>query len=238
MRDDAVAIVPAGGQSRRLAGWVGAGGKAALAVDGESLLGRVCRVLAGEVSRVIVVTAAGRVLPELPPGVEVIFDRDPGQGPLPAIRDGLAHATTIAGPPPRVAVLAACDLARLEPVIVQRLIEGVGEAGCRWVVPVVAGHPQVLLSALAVDCLPLVERAARAGHLSLRQLVAELSAAEPTAVRLIGEAELEGCRVDLASLADIDTPTQLRGIRGESGDDNPGLNATGLNALALDGSEG
>ena len=65
--DDAVGIVLAGGRSRRLrTAALGPGGKAALIVAGESLLARICRLVAGVVPRVIVVAAEQQPLPVLP----------------------------------------------------------------------------------------------------------------------------------------------------------------------------
>jgi molybdenum cofactor guanylyltransferase len=211
MHKQAVAIVPAGGGSVRLAGLVGPGGKAALEVGGESLLGRVCRVLAGEVNRVIVVTAADRPLPELPPTVEVIHDRQPGRGPLAAICDGLAHAAACFEPP-RVALLAACDLPWLSPRVVRRLVATVGENDCRWVVPVSDGHPQVLASAVAVDLRPRFEEAVAAGRLSLRDLLAQFAASEPAAVRMLTPTDLASVAADQRSFVDIDTPEDLSGL--------------------------
>ena len=69
--EDAVGIVLAGGRSRRLrAVGLGPGGKAALVIAGESLLGRMCRVVGGVVSRVIVVAAQAQPLTGLPSGVD------------------------------------------------------------------------------------------------------------------------------------------------------------------------
>jgi molybdopterin-guanine dinucleotide biosynthesis protein A len=209
MRVDALAIVPAGGQSRRLEGRTGPGGKAAVVVGGASLLGRVCRVLAEEVATVVVVTAPDRMLPELPSTVEVIVDREPGRGPLVAIRDGLRHAVATCRTPPRVAVLAACDLPGFTAELVRRLLEGVDAAGSRWLVPVVGGQPQVLCSAITVDCLPLLEQAVAADCVSLRGLMRKLLAEDPRAVRSVSEAELATWGIDLGSFADVDTPAEL-----------------------------
>ena len=211
MREDVVAIVPAGGRSRRLQGLVAPGGKAALMVDGESLLARVCRVLA-TVADVVVVAAPGQLLPELPPGIDLILDREPDRGPLVAIRDGLAHAIAIRRPSPRVALLAACDLPWITEGLARGLIDAVGDSGGRWAVPMIDGHPQVLLSALSVDLWPAFEQAAAGDRPSLRDLLARLAAHDPDAVRMISPAELAAWTGDLRAFADVDTPADLEGL--------------------------
>ncbi len=206
---DTVAIVPAGGRSRRLGGLVGPGGKAALEIGGESLLGRVCRVLVAEAGRVIVVTAAGRPRPRLPDQVEVIIDREPDRGPLAAIRDGLAHAVATAEPPPRQALLISCDLPELSLDQVRRMIERLSAGGISRLVPLVADQPQFLCSAISVDLLPMIEIAVAADQRSLRGLLAELVASDPQAVDLVAGSALVESEADLRGFGDIDTPADL-----------------------------
>lgn len=209
MNDDVVAIVPAGGRSRRLAGLVPAGGKAAASLRGESLLAHVCRTLAGSTSRVIVVAAAEQPLPPLPAAVEVIRDRAADRGPLAAIHDGLAHALAV-GPPPRIAVVASCDVPHLAPAVVELLIERARGHKAAWVVPEVGGHPQPLVSALATSLTGRLAAGLAAGIESPRRLFAELLAADPASVVWLSEADLVRVDPTLASFADIDTPADFR----------------------------
>lgn len=204
MPDDVIAIVPAGGRSRRLGSRVGPGGKAALEIEGESLLARVCRTLAAAVDRVIVVAASGQPLPPLGERVEVIRDREPFAGPVAAIHEGLEHVATAA-----VVLVVACDIPRLEPAVLRLLVAAAREPGVRWAVPVVGGHPQVLVSALASDMQPAFAAARAAGVASPRAVLARLARAEPTAVRWIPEAELAAIDPTLGSFADIDTADDL-----------------------------
>lgn len=219
MRDDTVAIVPAGGQSRRLGKLVGPSGKAALIIAGENLLGRVCRVLAAEVARVIVVAPAGRPLPPLPPGIDLVPDREPGRGPLAAIRDGLAAVAARGEPVPRRALLVACDLPRLNSEILRRLLNHEPPPGTRWLVPLVAGEPQPLLSVLSLDLAAMLEATLAADRRSLRAALAEVAESDPKAVALCEAAHLFGTDADLTVFADIDTPDDLSAcdVRVESG---------------------
>jgi len=208
MPADVIAIVPAGGRSGRLAGAAPPGGKAALELGGESLLGRVCRTLAAETGRVIVVAAAGQPLPPLPAGVEVIRDTRPGAGPLVAIHDGLVHAQA-AHPAARLAAIASCDLPAVQPAVVRLLLARARRPGVLWAVPQVGGHPQVLLSVMATSLLDRLNAAVAAGLTSPRAVLAALAAADPGALHEVSEAELIASDPSLGSFADIDTPADL-----------------------------
>jgi molybdopterin-guanine dinucleotide biosynthesis protein A len=210
MNDDVIAIVPAGGKSRRLGPLVGPGGKATLAVGGESMLVSVCRTLAGEARRVIVVAAPGQPLPPLGERVEVIRDRVPFAGPVAAIHAGLEHAGGTAA----VALVVACDIPRLAPAVVRLLVAAARRPGTRWAVPMVGGHPQVLVSAISSDLEPAFAAATAAGVASPRAVLARLARAEPTAVCRIPEPELAAIDPTLGSFADIDTAADLDGLPG------------------------
>lgn len=207
MRRDAVAIVLAGGAARRLAAR-GGRGKAGVTCGGRTLLDRVCSAVAGEVSRVIVVAAPGGALPDVSAAVEVIRDSAAGAGPLAAVRDGLVHA--LAAPtPPRLAVLCSCDLPFVAPGVVRLVLERAASPGVRWAVPDVAGHPQPLLSALAVDLLPDIEAFLAAGGRSLRGLAATIARDAPRAVLTVAAVELRAVDPAFDSFRDVDTPEDL-----------------------------
>ncbi len=203
MRHDVVAIVLAGGAARRL-GRLAAAGKAAVECGGRTLLDRVCTALAAEVPRVVVVAARDTALPRLETAAEVIHDSVAGAGPLPAIRDGLTHALATV-PPPRLAVLCACDMPLLAPGVVGRLLD-LAVPGVRWILPVVGGHPQPLLSVISVDVLTEVSTACARGGGSLRDLAAAIGRTTPRAVRIVDAAELRAVDPLLDSFRDVDTP--------------------------------
>ena len=206
MRSDAVAIVPAGGAARRL-GQLAPLGKAALAAAGRTFLDRITTLLAAEVPRVIVVAAPAAEVPAVGPAVEIVRDSSPGAGPLAALRDGLVHAVAAASPP-RVAVLCACDVPLVSAAVIRLLLDR-AVPGVRWVLPVVAGHPQPLVSALAVDALPVIERLLAAGRGSLRDLAAEFAAADPRGIDHVAEEALREADPTLQSFLDVDTPEDL-----------------------------
>lgn len=210
MRLDAVAIVPAGGAARRL-GSSAADGKAALVAGGLTFLERVCATLAAEVARVIVVAAPGTVVPPVSPPVEVIRDSRPGGGPLAALRDGLVQALA-ADPPPRLAVLCACDVPLVAAGVVRLLLARAADPGVRWVLPMVSGHPQPLVSAIAVDVLPELEVLLARDGRSLRDFAAMIARGGPDAVCRLGMDELRTVDPDLDSFRDVDTPADLAAV--------------------------
>lgn len=220
MQRDAVAIVLAGGRSRRF-GPV-PGGKAAADFAGETLLARVCGTLAAELSRVTVVAAPGQVLPALPPGVEVVRDRTPGAGPLAGIADGLRHVLASASPEPRVAVFASCDIPLVRAGVVRMLLGEVRRPGVRWAVPRVLGHPQVLLSAGSVGLIHDIEAAVAAGVSSPRAVLAAVAAADPRGVFMLDEERLRGVDPGLESFLDIDTPGDLVRLASRANPASPG----------------
>jgi molybdopterin-guanine dinucleotide biosynthesis protein A len=209
--EDAVGIVLAGGRSRRLrAVGLGPGGKAALVIAGESLLGRMCRVVGGVVSRVVVVAAQGQPLPALPSGVEVVRDSTPGAGPTAGLCDGLRQARDAdqQGPRPRVAFVTACDAPLLSTAVIRLLLEIAREPGVRLVVPIVGGHPQVLVSVVALDLVEMIAAAAAMGR-GLRAMIEPLRESEPAAVRLVGPGDVAQVDPGLESFFDVDTPGDL-----------------------------
>jgi len=207
MQGDAVAIVLAGGRSRRFG--QAAGGKPAAEFAGESFLARICRTLVAEVGRVIVVAAPGQALPSLSAGVELVRDATPGAGPLAGLAAGLRHALAAPQPVPRVAVVSSCDVPLLRGVVVRTIVEAVRSPGVRWAVPHVLGHPQVLLSAVAVDLLAEIEAAVAAGVSSPRAVLAAVAAADPRAVVQLDASRFRNIDPDLESFLDIDTPDDL-----------------------------
>ena len=210
MRVDAVAIVPAGGAARRL-GPRGIAGKAALVTDGRTFLERVCAALAAEVGRVIVVAAPDTALPPIGTSVAVIRDSRPGAGPLAAVRDGLAHALA-ADPPPRLAMLCSCDVPLVMPDVIRLLLDRAGGSGVRWALPTVGGHPQPLVSAIAVDVLAEIDALLASGGGSLRELADRIARRDPTALCRVGEEELRGVDPALDSFRDVDTAEDLANL--------------------------
>lgn len=213
MDESAIGIVLAGGRASRMVG-AAPRGKAALRLTAaaETFLEQICSTLRQELGRVVVVAPVGRPLPALPRGVELIHDSSPDAGPLAAVRDGLVWATA-SMPPPRAVVLCSCDVPLVQPAVVRLLVSRLGSAA--WVVPRVAGHPQVLLSAVSLALLGTIEAYLASGRRDPRGLLAAVMADDPARVRQLDERDLVAVDPGLLSFRDVDTPQDLEQLRAE-----------------------
>jgi molybdenum cofactor guanylyltransferase len=140
------AIVLAGGRSTRMGA-----SKAMLDWHGAPLVRRVTGLLGRVASPVVVVHAAGQVLPPLP-GVELVVDRNPGRGPLEGIAAGMR------------ALQGRCDAAFVSsvdvPLLHPRFVRSVAAAlnGHDVALPVADGHNHPLSAAYRMSLLEAVER--------------------------------------------------------------------------------
>ena len=218
--EDAVGIVLAGGGSKRLqAEAVPTRGKAGLLFEGRTFLECVCAAVASAVGHdhgLFVVAAPGQVVSP-GPGAMVIRDATPDAGPLAGIRDGLRAARDAAAErgerAPAAAVIASCDVPLLRSDAIRLLVDEARASGARWTVPVVHGHPQVLVSVMGMGMLPRIEAWLATGRRDPRGLLERLQADEPGAVRTVNESALIAVDPMLESFFDIDTPADLERLR-------------------------
>lgn len=208
----AIGIVLAGGQARRLAGATPTGGKGALELAGRPFLEWIVATVAAEVDHVIVVAAPGQPVPALSVAVEIVRDSEPGGGPLAGLRDGLAAAAGHA-PPPRTAFVCACDAPLVGRAVVRLLVRRGLDTAADWVVPQCAGHPQVLLSAIAPRLLPRIDAYLATGRRDLRGFLAMLDAEAPRLVARVTAAELTAVDPSGDAVLDVDTPMDLAQLR-------------------------
>ena len=161
--------------SGSVAGFVLAGGrssrmgrdKALLDIGGEPLLVRIGRQVSEAAGSAVVIgdpERYGRL------GFTVIPDCIAGLGPLGGLLTVLENTTA------RWNLVVACDMPSLTACILKELImltETAAHARC--IVPVSGGAPEPLCAVYHRGCLPVVRRAADAGHLRMRDLVPELN---------------------------------------------------------------
>lgn len=183
MIEDCTALILAGGDSRRMGQ-----DKAALVLDGKTLLESVTATMQAVFSTVIVSVR------QLRAGVEVpqVFDEQPASGPLAGLIAGLAQADT-----PWVFAVA-CDMPFVTQAVVRYLASC--RAGFEAVVPMVDGYPQPLAAFYAQSALQTMRANMAAGDRSLRGVLEKLE------VRYVSEAELRECDPQLRSFFDLDTP--------------------------------
>jgi molybdopterin-guanine dinucleotide biosynthesis protein A len=205
-----IGIILAGGGSRRMELPAG-GGKAAVKVAGQSLLGHVCDAVRPAVDRLVVVAAPDQPLPDVAGIDAVIHDSFPGSGPL----AGIADALRAAGAGIAKAFVASCDVPLLKTEVVRLLLSCLDEPGVAWAVPWMADYPQVLVSAMRTTLLPEIEATLSAGRRDPRALIERLQPAGKEAaspLRLVRAAELEAADPHLDSFDDVDTPDDLARI--------------------------
>ena len=187
---DCTALILAGGDSRRMGQ-----DKAALVLDGKTLLQRVTATMQSIFPKVIVSVRQPRSGVELPQ----VCDEHVSSGPLAGLIAGLVQADT-----PWVFAVA-CDMPFVTADVVTHL--AALRNGHQAVVPVVGGYNQPLAAFYAASALDVMRASLATGDKSLR------GALEKLKVRYVGEAELRECDPQLRSFFDLDTPQDLDAAR-------------------------
>jgi molybdenum cofactor guanylyltransferase len=123
------------------------------------MLQRVVRLVSDAVAPVVVVAAVGQSLPDLPPEIALVRDRQAGRGPLEGIAVGLQALEGRAD----AAFITACDLPWLLPSFIGRLVEL--SAGYDITVPQIGDFVEVLTAIYSMAVLPKAETLLAAGRL-------------------------------------------------------------------------
>ena len=190
MIDDGLAVIMAGGDSRRMGS-----DKASLVLGEQTLLQRVAEVMQTVFPRVVVSVRAPRADVALPQVCDTYRDI----GPLAGLCAGLEHAAQN-GVPWIFAV--ATDMPFVRPALIEQLANY--RSGVDAVVPLVDGHPQPLAAFYSIDALPAVRALATGeGKRSLR------AALERLQVAYVHAADLIAADPGLGSFVDLDTPEDL-----------------------------
>ena len=152
----AVGVVLVGGRSSRMGS-----PKSDLEWHGSTLLRRTTAVVARAVEGpVLVVRAAGQLLPELGPGVTVHDDTREGRGPLQGIAVALAAAADRAD----VAFVCSTDMPFLHVAFVRAVLRALTE-DVDVALPVTRGYPQPLAAAYRTSLAPLADKLVAADRL-------------------------------------------------------------------------
>jgi molybdopterin-guanine dinucleotide biosynthesis protein A len=194
-------IVLCGGQSQRMGR-----PKAWLPFAGEIMLARVVRLLGEAVSPVVVVAAPGQEVPPLPPDIPVVRDDEKGRGPLQGLAAGLNAFRGRAD----AAYLSSCDVPFLQPALVRRLIDLLGEHDI--CVPRVGGFHHPLAAVYRLDVAAAVSRLLAEN--GLRPFF--LFEAVPT--RVVEAAELADVDPTFRSLRNLNTPEDYEAALREAED--------------------
>jgi molybdopterin-guanine dinucleotide biosynthesis protein A len=106
-------------------------------------------------------------------------------------------------------VVASCDVPLVRRGLVRLLLEFLLADGGDWAVPVVDGHPQVLLSAMRPSLAARIEARLAAGLRDVRGLLADPA----VAWRPVPESLVRTVDPGLESFLDVDTPADVDAIR-------------------------
>jgi molybdopterin-guanine dinucleotide biosynthesis protein A len=167
--------------------------KAWLPFGNELMLPRVVRILAGEVSPVVVVAAPGQDLPPLPAAVEIVRDREEGRGPLEGLAAGLdaLHGRADA------VYLSACDAPFLRREFIRRMIALIGDS---WIcAPRLAGFHEPLAAVYRIEVLDAVQRLLRENRFGPTGLF------DSAPTRSVDPSELSDVDPTLESLRNLNT---------------------------------
>ena len=177
-------IILAGGLSRRLGS-----DKAALPIDGQTLLARTVRILASVVDEVLVIGRSQA--PDLDPRVRLAPDDVPGLGPLGGMLTGLRRVRS------PYTLIVACDLPFLRASILRHLLTLA--PAYQAVIPLVDGRSQPLHAVYARDVQHTIAARLAANELSVESLLRELK------VRWVPADELESLDPSHRSFVNVNT---------------------------------
>jgi len=190
-------LVLCGGDSRRMGK-----PKAWLPFGDEPLLARVVRHLNAVVAPIVVVGAAGAVLPPLPAGVEYVCDRQPDLGPLEGLRVGLAALA----PRASTAFVVGCDYPFVAPPFIERLVTL--SAGHDAAVARVDGRLHPLAAIYRTSLVAQINELLATGRSRLLDLIEASDTQCASRVRLVDMLELADLESPLASLQNVNTPEE------------------------------
>jgi molybdopterin-guanine dinucleotide biosynthesis protein A len=187
-------IILAGGRSSRMGAdkaWLDWKGRPLIACVAEALRAAGCAEVLAVGGDDVRVAACGMV---------PVADSRPGEGPLPALRDGLAAARS------PLALAVACDMPHLRPAalgLLARLAAGC-DAAVPWIPP---GGWEPLHAAYATSCLPALEARLARGERKMTCFY------EDVRVRAVTREDLLAVDPALASLRNVNTPEELAAAR-------------------------
>ena len=190
MIDDGLAVIMAGGDSRRMGR-----DKAGLVLGEQTLLQRVADAMRLVFPQVVVSVRTLR--PEI--RLLQVCDAHADIGPLAGLCAGLDYASQNGV---QWIFAVATDMPFVRPALIEQLANY--RSGVDAVVPLVDGHPQPLAAFYSIDALPAVRALATGeGKRSLR------AALERLQVAYVHAADLIAADPGLGSFVDLDTPEDL-----------------------------
>jgi molybdopterin-guanine dinucleotide biosynthesis protein A len=184
-------IVLCGGMSRRMGT-----PKAWLPFQGETMLARVCRILAEVVDPIVVVAGRDQDVPPLPSEIEIVRDLEAYQGPLQGLVEGLRAMEARV----EAAYLSSCDVPLLRPEFVHAIVARLGTHDAA--APEVEARLQPLSAVYRLTVRTEAETLLASSQRRARDLFEHVSTCR------IPVEELRAADPALASLRNINTPEE------------------------------
>jgi len=183
--------------------------KADLEWHGSTLLRRTTGVLSRVVDHVLVVRAAGQLLPQIASGVAVRDDRRKGRGPLQGIAVALAAAAEVGAD---VAFVCSTDLPFLHPAFVRAVLAGLTEEA-DVALPVALGHRQPLAAGYRTSLSASAEALVAADRLRPAFLLEQCRVVRLDEAALRSDPAVARLDPDLDSLVNVNDPIEYAGAR-------------------------
>lgn len=187
--------------------------KAALEWHGSTLLRRVTGIIARAVAGpVVVVRAAGQVLPPLPAAIEVVDDERGQSGPLAGLAAGLGALDGRA----RLAYVTGVDAPFLHPAFVRRVVEMIGagaDADPEVALPRLRGVDQPLAAAYRTALAGRARELLAADHRRLRLLLGAGRVSRLDEEALLADPRVRAGDPCLESVLDLDDPAAYETAR-------------------------
>ena len=149
---ESAGIILCGGKSERMGR-----SKPLLPFGDEVLLERVTRTLTEVVSPLIVVASPGQSLPDFSAEIEVVYDRQPGCGPLEGLAMGLEAIPKTA----ESAFVTGCDTPFIKPLFIKRILALLDDYAVA--IPKADGRYHPLCAAFSKKALPHIEKMLQGG---------------------------------------------------------------------------
>ncbi len=196
MRLSAELAILGGGAGKRL-GYIK---KSQIKIGEETIIQRQVRKLSSFFEGVLYITSPSEREIELPPGVKMVFDIEPGEGPLMGLLTGLKNATS------EGILLIGCDMPFIKEELVKKILS-YAQKGYEIVSPLSDKGPEPLVSFYSRSILSLVERSYKGGERRLISLFCDAK------TYYLEKSEVKSIDPNMISFFNINKPSDLKKAR-------------------------
>jgi molybdopterin-guanine dinucleotide biosynthesis protein A len=193
-------IVLCGGHSRRMGT-----SKSTLPFGDQTMLERMLEIVSNTLSPIVVVTAADRPPPTLPPGILLAHDSHIDAGPLAGLHAGLRALS----PHVDAAFATSCDAPFLQPSLISEMVSRLGSADLA--IPCDGDYHHPLAAVYRTSLADTIDRMLANGQRRPLQLLEHAVAHE------VDVESLRGVDPELASFRNLNTPADYQKALSDAG---------------------